>query len=156
MATLRISQETHKGLKDLSRLLGRSMGQLVSDMVAEAQAESKDLELAPPPDLPGEAWKEIPGFPDYDVSNMGLVRSRKHGVQLLQPVFTHRGRYLSVSLFQNGKQTKRTIHSLVLEAFIGPRPDGLEICHNDGIRTDNMLANLRYDTPSANAQDQYR
>nr|WP_232111245.1 HNH endonuclease signature motif containing protein [Nocardia wallacei] len=47
----------------------------------------------------------------------------------------------------------RTAHSLVAEAFIGPRPEGLQVCHNDGDPTNNMLANLRYDTPSENQTD---
>ena len=45
------------------------------------------------------------------------------------------------------------IHRLVLEAFVGPCPEGMETCHNNGVRTDNRLENLRWDTSSANNDD---
>lgn len=47
----------------------------------------------------------------------------------------------------------RKIHHLVLEAFVGPRPDGLETCHNDGVPANNWLTNLRWDTKPNNAKD---
>lgn len=42
------------------------------------------------------------------------------------------------------------IHQIVLEAFCGPCPDGMEVLHGNGIRTDNRLSNLRYGTRSEN------
>jgi hypothetical protein len=48
------------------------------------------------------------------------------------------------------------IHTLVLEAFAGPRPEGMEGCHNDGNPTNNHIDNLRWDTRSANNQDTLR
>jgi hypothetical protein len=38
-------------------------------------------------------------------------------------------------------------------AFIGPRPDGMSVCHNDGDLLNNHYTNLRYDTPKANTAD---
>lgn len=49
--------------------------------------------------------------------------------------------------------TTRYVHALVLEAFVGPCPDGMECCHNDGDATNNKLTNLRWDTPKANSED---
>lgn len=51
------------------------------------------------------------------------------------------------------KPKARTIHQLVAEAFIGPRPEGLETCHNDGDPTNNHVGNLRYATHAENAAD---
>lgn len=48
------------------------------------------------------------------------------------------------------------VHDMVLAAFVGPKPAGLEVCHWNGIRGDNRLDNLRYDTRKANAQDRER
>lgn len=42
------------------------------------------------------------------------------------------------------------MHRLVLEAFAGPCPEGLECCHNDGNPANNRLENLRWDTRQAN------
>jgi hypothetical protein len=47
----------------------------------------------------------------------------------------------------------RYVHRLVLEAFVGPCPDGMAACHNDGDTSNNRLANLRWDTHQANALD---
>lgn len=43
-----------------------------------------------------------------------------------------------------------------MEAFVGPCPEGMEVCHNNGDCTDNRLENLRYDTKSANMLDRVR
>lgn len=45
------------------------------------------------------------------------------------------------------------VHRLVLEAFIGPCPDGMVGCHTDGDPLNNRLDNLRWDTPSNNNRD---
>ncbi|ORX43721.1 hypothetical protein DM01DRAFT_1197639 [Hesseltinella vesiculosa] len=43
--------------------------------------------------------------------------------------------------------TTATVHSLVIHAFVRPRPDGMVIDHINAIKTDNRVANLRYLTP---------
>jgi len=100
-----------------------------------------------------EVWKPIEENPDYEVSNQGRVRSLKHGkVRVLRPYRNNKG-YLLVSLMRLNKRKHRTVHSLVLTAFVGPRPDGYEACHNDGTRTNNTLSNLRWGTAKGNAAD---
>lgn len=66
--------------------------------------------------------------------------------------------HLNVCLYYLAPDQKvnARIHSLVLEAFVGPRPDGMEGCHNDGDPANNHLANLRWDTRAANNQDTLR
>lgn len=44
-------------------------------------------------------------------------------------------------------------HTAVAEAFLGPRPEGMYVCHNDGNPLNNAISNLRYDTPSSNILD---
>jgi hypothetical protein len=52
-----------------------------------------------------------------------------------------------------GKGNHRKVHHLVLEAFIGPRPDGFEACHGNGDPTDNRVENLRWGTHEENHDD---
>ena len=111
-----------------------------------------------------ENWKAIPGYEGiYEVSDQGRVRSLdritaknafKKGA--LKKASTVANGYLYVDLYKLGKASKRTVHSLVLEAFIGPAPSGMICCHNNGVRVDNRLENLRWGTYSDNAHDTVR
>jgi len=54
-----------------------------------------------------------------------------------------------VTLSRDRKQKHRSVHSLVLEAFVGPRPEGMDGCHENDVPWDNRLSNLKWDTHSA-------
>lgn len=106
-----------------------------------------------------EIWKPIPEFPGYEVSNRGQVRSYKtrEGIasfplRILKPSSDGNG-YLGINLCKDGVRYRRRIASLVLLAFVGSRPDGLEVCHNDHNKANNHLGNLRYDTHKANTSE---
>lgn len=60
--------------------------------------------------------------------------------------------------FSGGPRDGQTtgVHRLVLEAFVGPCPEGMEALHGNAIRNDNRLCNLRWDTKSENSQDRVR
>lgn len=58
-----------------------------------------------------------------------------------------------VSIHKPGHPRTCTVHGLVMLAFRGGTPAGLEICHNNGVATDNRLENLRFDTHVANMAD---
>ena len=97
-----------------------------------------------------ENWKQISGYEDYDVSDQGRARSLKFGkIKILKPDNNGCG-YLRVHLYIKGKRTTRTVHSLVAEAFIGPRPEGCEVNHKDGIKCHNEATNLEWMTPAEN------
>lgn len=111
-----------------------------------------------------EEWLEIRGYEGfYEVSNQGRVRSVD---RIDSRGWQRRGRvlrlwlnacgYRSVNLCKGGNQRTRMVHQLVLEAFVGPRPEGWDSCHNDGDLANNSLANLRYDTKSGNMRDKVR
>lgn len=116
-----------------------------------------------------ERWKPVMGFHDiYEVSDHGRVRSldrtgwdrlgRKrtfHG-RVLAAALSRRHKRLYVALCMDGRQCTQMVHRLVLTAFVGPCPPGLEGCHSNGIATDNRLVNLRWDTHEANIQDLVR
>ncbi len=70
----------------------------------------------------------------------------------LKPALTHGG-YLQVRLHTPSGRINVRVHRLVMLAFVGPCPDGYEVCHSDGIRTNNKPGNLRYGTGKDNAAD---
>jgi hypothetical protein len=51
------------------------------------------------------------------------------------------------------KKRFEKIGTLVIEAFVGPRPEGLYVCHKNGVPWDNRLSNLYYGTPQQNSDD---
>lgn len=112
-----------------------------------------------------ERWKAIPGFPGYDVSDEGRVRSywaySGHGggahitdrvERILLPNPNRQG-YLRVTLHANRKRYEHRIAYLVMLAFVGPRPKGMHVCHNNNDLTNNKLNNLRFDSPKGNNAD---
>lgn len=110
-----------------------------------------------------EIWKPIPNHPGYDVSNLGRVRSywdnasniHKEPTRILWERLSDNG-YVSHRIKDKDRKIKYIgAHRLVALAFIGPPPYGSKsyVCHNDGIKSNNRLENLRYDTPKANSAD---
>ena len=95
-----------------------------------------------------EIWKDI-GIKKYAVSNMGNVRGQD-GIRILKPSTTYSG-YKIVLISNNGICKSTTIHKLVMESFVGERPNGYDIDHINRIRYDNRLENLRYCTRSENS-----
>lgn len=68
-----------------------------------------------------------------------------------------RGGYLYVVLYGPNKKPKAwRVHVLVLTAFVGQRPDGMECCHADRDVTNNRLDNLRWGTHADNESDRVR
>lgn len=99
-----------------------------------------------------EQWKPVPSYPDYEVSDRGRVRSHKRDRIRIMNLFT-KERYPRLSLYNRGCQRTWLVHSLVMLAFAGPCPDGMEVCHNDGNTLNNTIDNLRYDTKLNNEHD---
>jgi len=102
-----------------------------------------------------ERWLAAVGFEGlYEVSDRGRVRNSRTGY-VLSPA-TDRHGYQQVGLWQDGKRKYVSVHRLVLAAFVGPCPEGMEGCHNDGDSTHNDVDNLRWDTHAGNVSDSQR
>jgi hypothetical protein len=96
-----------------------------------------------------EEWRTVHDAPNYQVSNLGRVRGPR---RMLKPSI-HDG-YARVILYPTkGTRLLRRVHTLVLEAFVSPRPEGLVGRHLNGIGTDNIVSNLVWGTQSENEQD---
>jgi len=106
----------------------------------------------------GEIWRTVEEFPDYEVSNLGRVRSMKRANPIILTPWKHKFGYDFVSLSVRGqKQYKRLIHGLVCHAFHGPKPSpSHEVAHADGSVENNSADNLRWATPKENNADKHR
>jgi hypothetical protein len=99
-------------------------------------------------------WKSVQNFEGrYEVSDEGMVRNCSGKV--LSPRVCRKGGHLRVALFKDGVRSDFMVHRLVLEAFVGPCPDGMEGCHNDGDPANNRETNLRWGTRSENQLDRH-
>lgn len=116
-----------------------------------------------------EQWRPVVGYEGlYEVSDQGRVRSLDKVVNLpadggrhpspysryakgrvLKPCPTSRG-YLSVALYRDNRPKSHLVQHLVTTAFLGPRPEGMQVCHGPAGKGDNSLVNLCYGTASKN------
>ncbi|MBK8720669.1 MAG: HNH endonuclease [Deltaproteobacteria bacterium] len=102
-----------------------------------------------------EEWRPVVGYEGiYSVSSDGRVR-RDATDAIKRLGHTGHG-YYNVSLSRDGVQRSRMVHRLVLEAFVGPRPDGFECRHLDGDGFNNSLTNLAWGTKVENQRDRIR
>lgn len=105
-----------------------------------------------------ELWKPVVGYEGYyEVSNHGRVFSIRSD-KLLKPLVVKKCGilYHVVNLKVHGVEEQYLIHTLVLTAFVGPRPIGKVACHYDGNGRNNCLSNLRWDTQKGNFADRER
>jgi hypothetical protein len=96
-----------------------------------------------------EIWRTIENFPNYEVSNLGNVKSTAKGI-ILSPCM--KNRYLAVCLHNKPVKKTMRIHKLVMNTFVGIAEGGIQVNHKNGIKTDNRLENLEYTTPLQNVR----
>lgn len=97
---------------------------------------------------PREEWRPITDWPSYDVSDLGRIRRGRGGqgarsgrVRKQDPG----GPYCIVRLSASGRLVaRRRVDELVAEAFLGPRPEGMEVRHRNGATQDSRACNLEY------------
>ncbi len=97
-------------------------------------------------------WRPLPGFEGYTVSSDGDIRGKRG--RIIRPT-PNRDGYLRVGLraVYRGPPVMMSVHRVVLLAFVGPCPEGMQACHNNGVRSDNRVENLRWDTVRNNCLD---
>lgn len=97
-----------------------------------------------------EVWRPVIFYPGTFVSTQGRVRDWK---DILKSRMSSSHVYPHVEIPYGGS---KMIHEIVAETWLGPRPKGMYICHNNDNKLDARLMNLRYDSPAANALDKIR
>ena len=107
-------------------------------------------------------WREIPGWPAYEISEVGDIRRVRQGQsgngkvgRLLRPSVGPKG-YLRATLYSGSTESRTQIgvHVLVALAFHGPRPTPEhQVAHGDGDPSNNHWRNVRWATPAENCAD---
>ena len=105
-----------------------------------------------------ERWLPIPGATGYEASDLGRIRSSRPCRNLPVPRVLaskkNMGGYVVFRIrLDDGRYVYKSAHRLVMEAHVGPMPDGMVTRHLNGVRSDNRLTNLAYGTSSQNARD---
>ena len=95
-----------------------------------------------------EVWLPIVGHPGFKISDRGRICD--HNGQIVVPNRSHR--YPRVTL--NGR--RRYVHQLMAETWLGPRPFGKQVLHDDDDPANITLPNIGYGTPTQNAADRSR
>jgi len=113
-----------------------------------------------------EIWKEIENFKAYEVSNLGNVRSIERLVNhpsggkairrsVMLKKLPDKDGYLKVNLKVNKKTNTRTVHRLVASAFIPNPKNKPQVNHIDGVKNNNIVENLEWNTLSENRTHAY-
>ncbi len=102
-----------------------------------------------------EIWITIKDFDNYQVSNLGRIKSAYKNKKILKPQLDENG-YLHVSLYKDKKDYTKNIHLIVAKTFI-PNPGNLpEVNHIDGNKKNCATSNLEWSTKSDNEKHAYR
>lgn len=111
--------------------------------------------------IEGEEWKDVAEYEGYQVSNCGRIRTKTHYIltkagvkkprfsKVLKLSLMNSG-YLFIMLHKDGNNRNVSVHRLVFEHFKGPIPDGYQINHINGVKTDNRIENLEMVTGKQN------
>ena len=108
-------------------------------------------------DLEGEIWADIEGFPSYQISNKGRVKSFKKRNARLLTAFPNNYGYWRVALTDPFGQSKHLlVHRLVAQAFCERESEEQDTCdHIDTNKNNNCAENLRWLTRQRNTQIYY-
>lgn len=117
--------------------------------------------------IENEVWKDIPGYPDYQISNMGRVKSLQHTVfhspsrkfpngryvtykeRILVPA-KEGGGYYFVVLYKNKVKRSLRIHRLVAQMFLNNPNRYEQVNHKDEDKLNNCVSNLEWCTAKYN------
>lgn len=103
-----------------------------------------------------EIWKKIvydgETYEDYQVSNLGRVKSLKFGKEKILRLIESTGGYLIVNLCKNGKMKRFKVHRLVASTFIENPENKPQINHKDEVKTNNFVGTPENDYKDGNLE----
>jgi hypothetical protein len=98
----------------------------------------------------------VAGYPNYRILSNGSVWSRRGDSWVRKQAFPDKHGYMQLNLSASGRKRRFYLHAVVLMAFVGTRPKGMECRHLDGNKANNHIDNLCWGTSKENAMDKVR
>lgn len=126
--------------------------------------ETKEIELNDKVEIINcEEWKQIVGFPNYEISTKGNIRTKerlnnKNDIKkskLLSKRKNNVGYEYVILSNKTQKHKTLTVHRLMAKTFLNNYSDNLEVNHINGIKDDNRIENLEMTTHSENVKKRY-
>jgi hypothetical protein len=104
--------------------------------------------------------KKIQGFENYEIDELGqiwsLPKKTRKGTRLIKTLINSKTGYMYVDLCKDGKVKKFTAHRLVAITYI-PNPENKpQVNHINGIKTDNKIENLEWNTAKENIRHAFK
>jgi len=110
-------------------------------------------------DLDKEVWKTIEEYPDYQISNLGRVKSFKNNcgidVKILKQIKDKNG-YLIIDLYKNGKSKLKKVHRLVYETHTGKLEEDYDAHHVNEDKENNFVGNLETKEHGKHSKDHHK
>lgn len=107
-----------------------------------------------------QRFRQLPDYPDYRFDKNGNAWTKRMTKanprwKKLKPGNNGHG-YLFVLLYNQDGPKSFYLHRIILQLFKGPCPPKMQACHNNGVRHDCRIKNLRWDTRKNNEFDKWR
>jgi len=104
-----------------------------------------------------EIWKTINNYEDYQVSNLGRIKSFKSNKCVILKLCDSGNGYYCVFLYKKGIGKKRNVHQIVCESFLNHIPNGMKLVvnHKNFNKLDNRVENLEIVTARENSNQKH-
>ena len=139
-------------------IVGPSVVRPLSAKTDRPRTHSKGVGSMTSQSILSEEWQPVVGCEhSYEISDLGRLRRSAPGGctfvgRIRKPRPNRWGYFYAHLRLANGMRKTMMYHRMVLAAFVGPCPEGMEVNHIDGIKTNNSVENLEYVTPEENHQ----
>lgn len=96
--------------------------------------------------------KKMKEWNGYFIDKEGIIYNKDGSIKSLKK--NTKG-YLFTNFSYGGRVHCHLAHTVVAQAWLGPKPDKYEVDHKNNVRDDNRVANLQYLSKSENNKKSY-